>query len=144
MENLLLSLYDTLGLELDAEEPVLWVEEDLAVYFEETPLGLEMICPLGALPNEVAKLQQLLQHNYASPIVLAADADNSLLLALLRTTDESSGTDLLAKLELLISSAHELRKMLGLSGPQQTTPSEHYTALRNEFKNKPGLAGMLA
>ena len=140
MENLLITLYDTLGLELDLEEPVLWVSDDLAIYFEETSQYLEMICPLGPLPVEVTKLQHVLQRNYASPIVLAADAENSLLLALLRTSDDNSGAELLAKLELLISSAQELRNTLDLSGNQKPINS----AQPSSADSRPGLVGMLA
>ncbi|TSJ87056.1 CesT family type III secretion system chaperone [Chitinimonas sp. BJB300] len=144
MDNLLLSLYDALGLELDTEEPVLWVDEDLAIYFEETPQGLEMCCPLGALPDDVAQLKRLLQRNYVDPVVLAADADSTLLLALLRAPEDSEGVDLLAMLELLISSARGLRDELGLSNQHRALHDEAGSTNHRELPNTPGLVGMLA
>ncbi|WP_130107686.1 hypothetical protein [Iodobacter fluviatilis] len=131
MENLLLSLYEALGLELDAEEPVLWVDEDLAIYFDETAQGLEMCCPLGELPNDIVQLKWLLQHNYACPVVLAADADNTLLLALLRAPIDSEGGDLLALLELLINSTRALRDQLDLSNQ---SPALHNDEVRRNHQ----------
>ncbi|KMN35782.1 hypothetical protein VI26_09345 [Chromobacterium sp. LK1] len=116
MNTLLLSLYDTLGLALDDEEPVLFFGDDFAVHFEESASGLEMVCPLGALPADAGTLQRLLQHNFANRVTLAADADGELLLALLRLPDDSSGAELQAGLEFLVGAARGLQAELGLGG----------------------------
>ncbi|WP_208854864.1 CesT family type III secretion system chaperone [Chromobacterium haemolyticum] len=116
MNTLLLSLYDTLGLVLDDEAPVLFFGDEFAVHFEESAAGLEMACPLGVLPSDAATLQRLLQHNFASPVTLAADADGELLLALLRLPDSSSGAELQAGLECLLGVARGLQTELGLGG----------------------------
>lgn len=112
METLLYSLYDSLGLELDFDEPALFIDEELMVHFDESPQGLEMICPLGVLPADVTLLRQALQINYAGPLILASDADGAALLALVRVPDGSSGEELLAALEGLVQAARGLKRAL--------------------------------
>jgi hypothetical protein len=112
METLLYSLYDSLGLELDFDEPALFVDEELMVHFDESPQGLEMICPLGELPIDAALLRQALQMNYGGPLVLASDADGAALLALIRMPDGSSGEELLAALKGLVQAARGIKRAL--------------------------------
>lgn len=114
MDNLLYSLYDALGLELDAEDAALLIDDDLIVHFDDFPQGLEMICPLGALPTDIDRLQQVLQMNYIGPSILAADADGTTLLALVRMPEGCSGAELLEALQKLIAAAYEAKQELGL------------------------------
>lgn len=109
MENLLSNLYDALGLDLEDDEAALLVDEELLVHLEESEQGLEMICPLCELPNDVAVLHRVLQRNYVGPVVLAADAEAEVLLAVVRMSDDSSGAELTAALDSLIQAARAFR-----------------------------------
>ncbi|VVO48128.1 CesT family type III secretion system chaperone [Pseudomonas fluorescens] len=109
METLLCSLYDALGLEMNIDEPALLIDEELMVHFDESPQGLEMICPLGEIPTDAALMRQALQMNYAGPLILASDVDGEVLLALVRMPDGSSGEELLAALEGLVQAAREIK-----------------------------------
>lgn len=115
MEHLLFSLYEALGLELDLEEPTLLIDGELSVHFDTSDQGLEMICPLGPLPQDLASLRRALQRNYASPVTLATDADGEVLLALLRVEDGHSGAELLAALERLVQEARQAQHELALT-----------------------------
>ncbi|WP_174849533.1 type III secretion system chaperone family protein [Yersinia artesiana] len=110
MLNIIYRLYDALGLEIDSDEPVLVIDQDITVYFNESEDLLEMCCPVGPLPTQVSQLQHVLQLNYATPIVLAADADNILLLALARFPETSEGAELEAGLQQLIAITRNLRE----------------------------------
>ncbi|PXX54014.1 Type III secretion chaperone domain-containing protein [Pseudomonas sp. LAMO17WK12:I10] len=114
MSSLLCSLFDALELEPDAEEPALRVDDDVIVYFDESAQGLEMICPLGELPATTDRLQQVLRMNYIGPVILAADSDAVVLLALIRMPNDSSGAELLTALESLILAARGVRRELNL------------------------------
>lgn len=116
MESLLYSLYDALEMELDGEDPTLVIDDDLLVHFDEYPEGLEMICPLGALPSDTERLLHVLQMNYLGPIGLVADAEGTTLLALARMPEGSSGAELLKALEDLIQAALTAKRELGLTG----------------------------
>lgn len=110
MQSSLLYLYQALGLELDADEPMLYVDDDLQIYFDELEEQFEMCCPLMALPEDIALLQACLRINYASPILFATDADNTVLLAVHRLSKESTGAALLSGLELLVNTAKQFRQ----------------------------------
>ncbi|WMI97583.1 CesT family type III secretion system chaperone [Pseudomonas chlororaphis subsp. aurantiaca] len=112
MEHLLCCLSDALGVELNVDESALQVDDELIVHFEESERGLEMICPLGELPTDTARLQRVLKMNYVGPLVLAADADGVALLALVRMPDGSSGDELVAALEGLIQTARGIKEEL--------------------------------
>jgi hypothetical protein len=112
MEILLQSLYDCLGLEREADESALFIDEELMVHFDETAQGLEIICPLGELPTDTDRLQRVLKMNYIGPVVLASDADGAALLALVRMPEDSSGEELLAALEGLIQAARGIKREL--------------------------------
>ncbi|MBV8045280.1 CesT family type III secretion system chaperone [Pluralibacter sp.] len=115
METLLYSLYDALDLELDGEDATLLIGDDLLVHFDESSQGLEMICPLGELPSDTARLQYARQMNYFGPCGLAADAEGTTLLALARMPEGSSAAELLKALEDLIQAASAAKRELGLT-----------------------------
>ncbi|CAM3425947.1 hypothetical protein [Rouxiella silvae] len=71
-----------------------------------------MCCPVGILPSDVTLLHKALQLNYSSPVILAADADNKLLLALMRFTQESSAPEVEAGLHQLVEITRDMRKHL--------------------------------
>ncbi|WP_313690231.1 hypothetical protein [Pantoea sp.] len=110
MSNIIYSLYDALGLEIDGDDPVLIVDEELTIYFNESDHTLEMCCPVGPLPNTVDDLQRVLQLNYSSPVVLATDADKTALLSLLRLPATSSAAEVESGLHQLISVCRMLCK----------------------------------
>ncbi|MDF7659142.1 hypothetical protein PUG81_09185 [Erwiniaceae bacterium L1_54_6] len=110
MSNIIYSLYDALGLEIDGDDPILIVDDELTIYFHESENSLEMCCPVGPLPSEVNFLHNVLQLNYSSPVVLAADADKKALLALLRLPEASTATELESGLHQLISVVRSLGK----------------------------------
>ncbi|WP_455871805.1 hypothetical protein [Serratia proteamaculans] len=112
MLNIIYSLYDALGLEVDSDDPALVIDEDLTVYFNESEDTLEMCCPVGPLPTEVTQLQDVLQLNYSSSIVLATDANKTLLLALLRFPNTCLGAELETGLHHLIAITRNLRKTI--------------------------------
>ncbi|AOJ73529.1 MULTISPECIES: CesT family type III secretion system chaperone [Burkholderia] len=114
MYSLLSPLYEIMGLEWDDEDLVLFFDENLAVHFDESPTGLEMVCPLGALPEDPETLKRLLQYNYAGSVILAADADEALLLALSRVSGERSGEELHDALKDLVGIANRLKSELRL------------------------------
>ncbi|AHF78204.1 Cell invasion protein [Sodalis praecaptivus] len=109
MQNLLLDLYESLGLD-PMDDPALLINDELEVYFDESDAGLEMCCPLRSLPTDSDQLQAILSMNYASPVTLAADADQSVLLALYRLPPESSTEDMLAGLSLYVETIEQLRQ----------------------------------
>lgn len=109
MDYLLPTLYGALGLNFDEDNPMLFCGDDLAVYFEETATGLEMICPLGPLPDDVKTLQRLLQYNCADSAILAADSEAQVLLALLRTSGDSAAQELCDALDRLVDVATRLK-----------------------------------
>lgn len=109
MLNIIYRLYDALGIEIDADEPALMVDNELTVYFTESQNTLEMCCPIGPLPTNTPQLYKLLQMNYTSPVVLAADAENTLLLGLLRFPETSSGIEIESGLHQLIDISRHLR-----------------------------------
>lgn len=112
MLNIIYRLYDALGLEIDGDDPALVIDSDLTVYFNESGEMLEMCCPVGILPSDVTLLHKALQLNYSSPVILAADADNKLLLALMRFTQESSAPEVEAGLHQLVEITRDMRKHL--------------------------------
>lgn len=115
MGYLLHSLYNSLGLEQTTDEPALFFDNELMVHFDETAQGLEMICPLGELPADTARLQRALKMNYGGPVVLAADADGAALLALVLMPEDSSAERLLAALEGLLHAVPGIKRELGLA-----------------------------
>ncbi|MCC7006308.1 MAG: hypothetical protein IT497_06665 [Ottowia sp.] len=127
MSSLLATLYDALDLELDEDAPMLMIDDHLAIHFATTETGLEMICPIGPLPNDVAQLQQLLVFNYQeNAVILAADADAECLLALLKLEGDHNGSELIKHLEKLIETASTLKEKL--------TQADLHTPLLNEKK----------
>ncbi|AJJ62037.1 type III secretion system chaperone family protein [Yersinia aldovae] len=112
MHNIIYRLYDALGLEIDGDDPALVIDNDLTIYFNESEDALEMCCPVGPLPTQVTQLQNVLKLNYASSVVLATDAENTLLLALQRFPETSCGAELEAGLNQLITITRDLRQTL--------------------------------
>lgn len=115
MDTLLYSLYDALELEFDGEDATLLIDDEMVVHFEESSQGLEMICPLGELPSDTARLQHALRMNYLGPCGLAADAEGTTLLALTRMPEGSSGAELMKALEDLIQTASAVKREFGLT-----------------------------
>ncbi|WP_279205334.1 type III secretion chaperone protein SigE [Obesumbacterium proteus] len=101
MSALIYRLYNALGLETPEEDVFIKLDDDLEVYFNESEAGLEMCCPLMPLPNDIEVLQHCLQMNYASPVIISADGDNTVLLVLNRLPSTSSDEELLSGLNLL-------------------------------------------
>ncbi|MCC3719970.1 hypothetical protein LLS47_00860 [Rouxiella badensis] len=112
MLNIIYRLYDALGLEIDGDDPALVIDNDLTVYFNESGETLEMCCPVGALPTDVAILHRALQLNYASPVTLAADEENTLLLALMRFPEESAAAEVESGLHQLVAVTRKMRQHL--------------------------------
>lgn len=110
MENLLDRLYDALGLDTPEDEPFLLIDDDIQVYFNESEMTLEMCCPFMPLPDDVLTLQYFLRLNYASPIIIGADADNTALVALYRLPQASTEEEALTALELLISNVKQFKE----------------------------------
>ncbi|QBY45700.1 hypothetical protein QE197_19570 (plasmid) [Arsenophonus nasoniae] len=103
MQKLLSFLYDYFGLELDNEEPVLSINNDLSIYFDRSNGVIEMICPLMRATNDPELLIQILKINYYSNVILSTDLDASVILAIYRIPGESSESDMLSALELIIN-----------------------------------------
>ncbi|HGJ5855145.1 hypothetical protein [Arsenophonus nasoniae] len=103
MQKLLSFLYDCFGLELDNEEPVLSINNDLSIYFDRSNGVIEMICPLMRATNDPELLIQILKINYYSNVILSTDLDASVILAIYRIPGESSESDMLSALELIIN-----------------------------------------
>ncbi|NMP27132.1 hypothetical protein GW590_09680 [Rahnella sp. SAP-1] len=112
MLNIIYRLYDALGLEIDGDEPALVIDNELTVYFKESDDCLEMCCPVGPLPTDVSRLYKALQLNYCGPVVLATDAENTVLLALLRFADSCLASELESGLQQLIATTRHLRKTI--------------------------------
>lgn len=110
MSYLLSRLYDALGLAEPGDEPLIKVDDELTIYFNESESGLEMCCPFATLTDDVNLLHYYLRINYAGPIVIGVDEDNTALLALHRLLPASTDDELLAGLELLIQSVNQLMK----------------------------------
>ncbi|WP_063657850.1 hypothetical protein [Candidatus Arsenophonus triatominarum] len=105
MQNLLSFLYDYFGLELDNEGPVLSINNDLSIYFDISNGVIEIICPLMRVTNDPELLIQILKINYYSNVILSTDLDASVILAIYRIPEESSESDMLSALELIINFA---------------------------------------
>ncbi|MCU1760745.1 hypothetical protein NTD84_13580 [Pseudomonas sp. 14P_8.1_Bac3] len=112
MLSIIYRLHESLGLEIDADDPTYVVDNDLTVYFNESADVLEMYCLVGALPSDSCRLQRALQFNYSNTVVLAADADNAVLIALLRFPETAPDTDLQTGFQQLVAVTRELRMNL--------------------------------
>lgn len=110
---LLFSLYDSLGLELDDETAALFIDNDLRVHFDYSGQIMEMICPLGTLPAEMACMQLVSQMSSISPFVLTADAKGKILLTL-QMPKECTASEFVETLQRLIQTASVARQELGL------------------------------
>lgn len=108
MSFLLYRLYDVLGLGAPEDESFLKIDDDLEIYFNESESGLEMCCPFMSLPDDMMMLQYCLRMNYASPIIIGTDEDNTTLLALNRLSQMSTDNELISGLELLITGVRQI------------------------------------
>lgn len=110
MHNLLSRLYDALGVELDPDEPVLIINDTIAIYFDRRDEDtITLSCPIMGLPDDPETLKKILQINYHSPVRLSADSENAQVLALYWIT-ESTDDDILPALELLINTVISIQE----------------------------------
>jgi hypothetical protein len=107
MHDLIEELFEALGLEPDLDDPALLIDGQWTLCFSESEDGLDMICPLGPLPQDTHSLQRLLAYNYANPVILAADAEQTQLLAILRVGPGTRAQDTLQRLNTLIDAIRQ-------------------------------------
>ncbi|MFS1538409.1 MAG: hypothetical protein ACL7BU_06545 [Candidatus Phlomobacter fragariae] len=105
MQKLISFLYDYFDLEIDNEEPVLYINNDLSIYFDISNGEIEIICPLMKITSDQELLIQILKINYYSNVILSTDLDATVILAIYRIREESSESDILSALELMINFA---------------------------------------
>ncbi|ASG87878.1 type III secretion system chaperone [Salmonella enterica subsp. salamae] len=110
MENLLNRLYEALGLDAPEDEPLLIVDDEIQVYFNESDLTLEMCCPFMPVPDDILTLQHFLRLNYTSSVTIGADADNTALVALYRLPQTCTEEEAIAGFELLISKVKQFKE----------------------------------
>lgn len=110
METMVERLFDTLGLDEPEDEPFILIDNEIHIYFNESEFALEMCSPFMIFPDNMSTLQHVLRLNYTSPVIIGSDADNTALVAVYRLPKTSTEQEVLAGLELFISSVKQFKE----------------------------------
>ncbi|MGL4861236.1 MAG: hypothetical protein ACRC5A_16185 [Enterobacteriaceae bacterium] len=105
-----------LGLDSTQEQPSLVIDDSTIIYFEAAEQNLEMVSPVASLPDNPAILKQLLYHNMAGDITLAADDELTLLLAIERLPLTECQQDIEENIKKLVTRVHKIRSKYEFSG----------------------------